>query len=391
MQHIKDFNVSSKRTVVRCDFNVPMDDSGNILDTYRIERSLKTLEYLLEHKAKVIILSHLSPEDKKKEGTLPSLRPVAGALGKILNRNVNFSDNCIGGEAVRQALALQDSDILLMENLRHHPEEEKNDRGFAKNLAALGDVYINDAFGVSHRAHASVSAITEFLPSYAGFLLDEEVNTITQVLQNPQRPLVAIIGGAKLSTKIKVIENLLQKADHVIIGGNIANIIVQAKGLMVSGATVGEDVRALADRIDITNPKLHLPVDGVACLDPENEDYARNASLGSVRKEEKLYDIGVESIKLFQEVIAQAKTVFYNGPLGYIEKPRFENGTFEIARAIASCGAFTVTGGGETNAFLKKYGLIGKFSYVSTGGGAMLSLVDGQNLPGLEALGYYAK
>lgn len=391
MQHIKDFNVSGKRVVIRCDFNVPMDSAGNILDSYRIERSLKTLEYLRDHKAKVIILSHLSPEDKKKEGNLPSLRSVAVALGKMLNQNISFSNDCIGEEAVQQTLALQNGDIILMENLRHHPEEEKNDRGFAKNLAALGEIYINDAFGVSHRAHASVSAITEFLPSYAGFLLDEEVNAITQVLQNPQRPMVAVIGGAKLSTKIKVIENLLQIADHVIIGGNIANIIVQAKGLMFSGTAVGEDVRVLTDRIDITNPKLHLPVDGVACLDPENEDYARNASLGSVRKEERLYDIGIESIKLFQEVIAQAKTVFYNGPLGYIEKPRFENGTFEIARAIASSGAFTVTGGGETNAFLKKYGLIGKFSYVSTGGGAMLSLIDGQILPGLDALGYYAK
>ncbi len=392
IKHIRDFDVKGRKTLVRCDFNVPMDENGKILDSLRVERTLPTLKFLIEKGAKIILMSHLSPEDKKSGGAkLPSLKSVADLLKELLGKDIAFCGQCVGEEAKSASDKLQDGEILLLENLRRNEGEEKNDENFANELAFLGEIYVNDAFGVSHRAHASVSAITSFLPSYAGFLLSEEVETISKILENPQRPMVSIIGGVKLATKVKVIENLLKISDHALVGGGVANTIVQAKGMMMSGLSIDDEVKKLADKIDLTNPKLHLPIDGIACLDPDNQEYARVTSIGMVRKEEKMYDIGPETIKLFSEIIKQAKTIFFNGPMGLMEKKRFENGTLEVAKAITQSNAFSITGGGETNAFLKQHDLISKFSYVSTGGGAMLAFIDGQKLPGLEALGYYAK
>jgi 3-phosphoglycerate kinase len=280
-------------------------------------------------------------------------------------------------------------DIILLENIRFYKEEEENSNIFADRLANLADMYVNDAFGVSHRAHASVNAITRYIPSYAGFLLFEEISNMEKVLQNPEKPLVAIIGGAKLETKIGVIEKFLQIADHVLVGGDVANAILQGKGLTTSGTMPDQKVIDQVNKIDITNTKLHLPVDAVACLKEGDSEYMRKTSIGAVRKEEKIFDIGPDTIGLYSSIIKVAKTVFFNGPMGLIENKDYVFGTLEVCKSIVESKAYSIVGGGESNSFLKDVGLINKFSYASTGGGAMLEFVSGVQLPGLKALGYY--
>ncbi len=388
LAHIKDVEVANKRIILRCDLNVPFSSDGKIIDDFRIVKSLPTIKYLLEKGAKLIIISHCSSENKDKTAPAPSLRPVAEYLENVLKKEVvfveDFTQQC--KEASNPANGYE---LVLFENIRINPGEESNDREFAKILASCGDIYCNDAFAVSHRAHASVAAITEFLPSYAGFLLESEVKTLSEVLDNPQRPMVAIIGGAKLKTKVKVIDNFLQKADHVLLGGNVANVVLQAKGLTISGELPQGEALEMAKKIDITNPKLHLPVDAVFKLAQGGNNYSRTSPIGTLRKEEVIFDIGPETVKLFSEVIKTAKTVFINGPLGLAEDEHFAKGTLRIFQAIKESQAFSVAGGGETNAFLKDHGLLDAISYISTGGGAMLEFVEGVELPGLKALGYY--
>lgn len=388
LPHIKDVEVSGKRVILRCDLNVPFSPEGKILDDFRIVKSLPTIEYLLEKGAKLIIISHCSTEGKDKSAPLPSLRPIVEYLESVLKRDVvfveNFSEQC--KEAVNPANGY---DLVLFENIRTNKGEEVNDLQFAKMLASCGDIYCNDAFGVSHREHASVCAITQFLPSYAGFLLDKEISTLQEVLSNPQRPMVAIIGGAKLKTKIKVINNFLGLADHVLLGGNVANVVLQAKGLTISGELPQGEALEMAQKIDITNPKIHLPVDAVFKLSGGEGDYSRTSPIGTLRKEEVIFDIGSETVKLYSEIIKTAKTVFINGPLGLAEDEHFAKGTLGIFKAIKESGAFSVAGGGETSAFLKEHNMLDAISYISTGGGAMLEFVEGVELPGLKALGYY--
>jgi 3-phosphoglycerate kinase len=388
LPHIKDVELSGKRVILRCDLNVPFSSEGKILDDFRIVKSLPTIEYLLQKGAKLIIISHCSADSKEKGAPLPSLKPVAEYLENYLKKDIvfveNFSTQC--KEASNPANGY---DLVMFENIRTDKGEEDNDPQFAKMLASCGDIYCNDAFGVSHRAHASVSAITQFLPSYAGFLLDKEVSTLQEILDNPKKPMVAIVGGAKLKTKIKVIDNLLKISDHVLLGGNVANVILQAKGMTISGELPQGETLAMAQKVDITNPKVHLPIDAVFKLSQDSSDYARTSPIGTLRKEEVIFDIGPETVRLYSEIISTAKTVFINGPLGLAEDEHFAKGTLGIFKAIKESGAFSVAGGGETNAFLKEHGMLDAISYISTGGGAMLEFVEEVELPGLKALGYY--
>jgi len=387
MKPIKGEDVAGKRVLLRCDLNAPLSDDGKILDDFRIQKSLPTIRLLMENGAKIAIISHLSSEEKGAEPK--TLLPVAKKLEEELGADIELVDDVLN-DGARVLNALPIGGVCLFENIRKLTGETEDDSVLAEKLASMADLYVNDAFGVSHRAHASVHALAQRLPAFAGELLISETKTISEILNNPQRPLVAIIGGAKLKTKIKVIENLMQKADHVLLGGNVANVILQAKGLTTSGEMPKEEILNLANKIDITNPKIHLPIDASCGLsENDHNDYFHICTIGTVRKEEMIYDIGAETIKLYTEIIKQAKTIFINGPLGLMEDSRFTKGTLEIFKAIKASQAFCLAGGGETSAFLKAHNLMDAASYISTGGGAMLEFVEGAKLPGLEVLGYY--
>ena len=275
---------------------------------------------------------------------------------------------------------------MLLENLRFYKGEKANSEKFAKSLASLGDIYINDAFSVSHRKHASIVGVPKFLPSAAGFLLEKEIKVLSAVIKEPKRPLIVIVGGKKLGTKLKVIKKFLTISDHLLLGGQIANAILAGKGIVVNNFLTEVNLIREIQSIRLTDPKLHLPVDAVVGLSNLDKEYAHKIAIGKVRKEEEIYDIGPETIRIFSEIINSGKTVLWNGPLGYVEDQRFVNGSFSIADAIIRSGVFSIVGGGDTSAFLAKYGLRDRFSHVSTGGGAMLEFLANETLPGIEAL-----
>lgn len=341
---LKDFSVADKRVLVRCDFNVPVDSKGNILDDFRIKQTLPTIKYLIENKAKVILMSHLGDPKGEVVSTL-KLDVVAKRLAELLEISVRKSDDCVGPAVESDVGNLKDGDILLLENLRFHKEEEGGDLEFAKKLASLGDIYINDAFGVCHRAHASVSGVPQLLPHAAGLLLEKEITNMDKVLQNPEKPMAAVIGGKKVGTKAKFIDNISQIADFVIISGLIAKEVAEK------------------------NIQFQFPGKIITPLGKLDE-----------------LDINADSIKLFSQKLLSAKTVVWNGPFGKTEEDKYSAGTMAIASAIIQSKAFSVVGGGETVEFITRQGIINKFSHVSTGGGAMLSYLSGDKLPGLEAL-----
>lgn len=387
MKTLRDFNIKNKKVLVRCDFNVPLDEKGQISDDFRIKQTIPTIEYLIEKGAKVILMTHL---DDPKGKVVESLRlnSIQEKLMEYLDVSITKTKDCIGEEVENWVSQMEPGEILLLENLRFHKEEEENDEKFAKELARLGDIYINDAFGVCHRAHASVVRIPKYLPSGTGLLLEKEIKILSKVLKEPWRPLIVILGGVKISTKIKLIEDFLKKADHLILGGEIANAILIGKGISLGKPPLEEkEIMKKIEKIDLTNSKLHLPVDGIISLEKMDENYLREGAIGSIRKEEKVFDIGPETIKIFSKIIETAKMIFWNGPLGMFEEKRFENGTKEITQNIArNYSAFKIAGGGESTFVLNKYGLLDKFDHVSTGGGAMLEFLSGEKLPGLEAL-----
>lgn len=386
MRTIKQIDVRSQKVLVRCDFNAPLDEKGNIADNFRILKTLPTINYLIEKNAKIILASHLgSPKGKDLKY---SLKPVARELSRLLGREVLFVKDCIGPEIEKAVKNMQERQIILLENLRFYKEEKENDAVFAKKLASLADIFIQDGFGVCHRKHASVAGIPCFLPSAAGMLLEEEIRVLDKVLKDPFRPLVAIIGGAKISTKIKVIKKFLDKADHLIIGGKIANTILAIKGICVRDPLPqeAEEVLKEAEELNLTDPKMHLPVDGVMSLANLDEKYLRTGAVGTVRKEEEIFDVGPETISNFKNIIASAKMIIWNGPLGYSEISPFEKSSMEIAKAIKQSKAFSIAGGGETIEFVSRIGMIEAFSHISTGGGAMLGFLSGDALPGIEAL-----
>ena len=390
MKTLNNFAFQNKRVLLRVNFDVPFDGKGEIVDDYRIRRSLPTIKFLLENEAKIILMSHLGRPDEIQNSKIRiqklTLYPAAKRLSSLLDKEVKFVKTCVGREAEEAAKNLKSGEILLLENLRFFPGEMSNDDVFTKQLSSLGEIFINDAFSSVHRNHASIVGIPKHLPSAAGLLFEEEAKVLSSVLEKPKRPLIVILGGAKLKTKIPCLINFLKIADHVLVGGKIASAILYAKGISLS-PFIGEDgLEKEAAGFELTNPKLHMPVDALVGLKNHQPDYLRQSAVGKIRSEEQMLDIGPETVRMFSDIIQEAKTVIWNGPLGYIEDERFAGGTLAIANAILRGRSFSVVGGGDTNAFLADNNLRGKFDYVSTGGGAMLEFFSGKELPGIKAL-----
>ena len=387
---IEDVNVQGKRVLVRVDYNVPLTPEGTVADDKRIVAALPTVKYLLEHGARVILCSHLG----RPKGTVKpefSLKPVVARLKELLpGVKIDFASDCIGEEAKEKAMALQDGQILLLENLRFHKEEEKNDPEFAKELASLAEIYVSDAFGTVHRAHASTAGVAAYLPAVAGFLIGKELSIMGQALENPQRPFVAILGGAKVADKIGVIKNLLQKCDSLIIGGGMAYTFFAAQGYGIGDSLLDKDSIGLAKDLmaeaESRGVELLLPVDTVVA-----KEFAADAEHKTVKVNEipdgwQGLDIGEESRKLFAGVIESAKTVIWNGPMGVFEFPAFAKGTAAVAEACAQCQGTTIIGGGDSASAVKKLGYADKMTHISTGGGASLEFLEGKVLPGVAAL-----
>lgn len=391
MKTLKDFDLKNNRVLVRVDFNVPLDADGQILDDFRIKQSLPTIEYLRKRESKIILISHLGSKEKspapKEASQNYSLEPICLRLEKLLGQKVKFLGDCLRAGIHREIEKLQPSEVALLENLRFHPEEEANDPNFARTIAELGDIYINDGFSVCHRAHASVVGIPKYLPAGAGILLEKEIKVLSRVLEKPWRPLVAIIGGVKISTKIKVIEKFLEVADHLLLGSKLAETILIVNNVLVGRELPKKEILDRIKSIPLTNPKLHLPTDGVMALTTLEQGYSRIGAIGTIRKEEEIFDVGPETIRIFSEIIKEAKMIIWNGPVGYFEKSPFDEGTKRIAEAICrNHSAYKIAGGGETDSYLHQAGLREKFDHVSTGGGAMLEFLAGEKLPGIAAL-----
>lgn len=387
---VKDVDVRSKRVLVRVDYNVPLDANGNVSDDKRITASLPTINYLLEQGARIILCSHLGrPKGEVKKEF--SLAPVAKRLKELLpNVNIYFASDCIGEEAQQKAAALKDGEILLLENLRFHKEEEKNDPEFAKKLASLAEIYVSDAFGTVHRAHASTAGVAAYLPAVAGFLIGKELNIMGGALENPERPFVAILGGAKVADKIGVITNLLNKCDTLLIGGGMAYTFFKAMGYEIGDSLLDAESIDLAKQLMETakqkGVKLLLPVDTVVAkafaADAEHMTVASNAIPAGWQG----LDIGEKTRELFAAEIKNAKTVIWNGPMGVFEFPEFAKGTEAVAKACAECGGTTIIGGGDSASAVKKLGYADKMTHISTGGGASLEFLEGKILPGVAAL-----
>lgn len=386
MKSIRDIDVSNKRVLVRADFNVTLDEHGQIVDDFRIKATISTIEYLIEKSAKVILMSHL---DKPGGKVVESLRlnSIQDKLMEYLDFSITKAPDCVGEEIERWTQEMQPGEILLLENLRFHKEEEKNDENFARDLARLGDVYVNDAFGVCHRNHASVVAITKYLPAYVGLLLEKEINVLSQTRQDPLKPLVVIIGGAKISTKIGLIQKFLSVADNILLGGALANTVLSAKDLAIGSSFVEPEMIEEVKNLKLTDTKLHLPVDTIVSSDKSGKGDMRVEPVGRIAENELILDIGPETEGLFLSIIKEAGTIIWNGPMGLFEVEKFAHGTEAVARAVAACGCKSIIGGGETIAFIDKLGLADKFYHISTGGGAMLRFLAGEELPGLKALG----
>jgi phosphoglycerate kinase len=382
MKFIEDFNVKGKRVLVRCDFNVPLNKKSLVLDDFRIEKTIPTIERLIKKGAKVILMSHLGRPQGKFSKHL-SLASVQEKLLEYLDVSVTKARDCIGAGIEKWINRMREGEVLLLENLRFHKEEEENDLEFARALAELGDIYLNDAFAVSHRAHASLVGIPKFLPSGIGLLFRQEIEALSKVLKKPKRPLVGIIGGAKVHTKIDPINEFLEKVDFLLVGGKVADEILRAKGVSVGKPLPDPEVMTEIEKIELTNSKLRLPMDVVVSL---SDVYTRVMGPGAARKDESVFDIGPETIRLFSQIIADAGTIFWSGPLGKIEEKQFSMGTLGVARAISKTKSYSVVGGRETVSFLRKCNLGDKFSHVSTGGGAMLQYLSKGTLAALEVL-----
>jgi phosphoglycerate kinase len=382
---VADIDVNGKRVLVRVDFNVPIKD-GEVADDTRIRAALPTINYLLEHGAAVILCSHLG---RPKGGPDPafSLRPAAEHLSELIDRPVAFAEESVGPKAEQAAKNLNPGDVLVLENTRFNPGETKNDPEMAKQLASLADLYVDDAFGSAHRAHASTEGVTHYLPAVAGFLMEKEIRYLGQAIADPKRPFIAILGGAKISDKIGVIRNLLDKADQILIGGGMANTFFKAQGYPVGDSLVEDDVLDTArELLSQGGKRLRLPVDVVIADRYEAEAERKVMAMASVPDGWRILDIGPETVKSFGKVIAESQTVVWNGPMGVFEFPRFAEGTFGVARAVAESGATSIIGGGDSVAAVQQAGLADQITHISTGGGASLEMLEGVELPGLAAL-----
>jgi phosphoglycerate kinase len=384
---VKDVDLKGKRVIMRVDFNVPMKD-GAVSDDKRIKASLPTIQYVLDQGASLVLMSHLGrPKGVGFEQEF-SLKPASEALAKLLGKPVQMAPDCVGAEVEAMAAALKPGEVLLLENVRFHKEEEKNDPAFAAQLAKLGDVYVCDAFGSAHRAHASVEGIAHQLPvAVAGFLMEQELEYLGRATSNPEHPYVAILGGAKISDKILVVENLLKQCDQLIIGGGMANTFLAAKGYEMADSLVeAGSIETAKSILAHSGDKLLLPIDAVIADKFDAEANSQIVDVDKVPAGWRIMDIGPKSLEQFGEVLKAAKLVVWNGPVGVFEMPKFAEGTFAIAKLLATCSATTVIGGGDSASAVKKAGVAKQMTHVSTGGGASLEFLEGKELPGVAAL-----
>lgn len=382
---LKDLDVRGKRVLVRVDFNVPLDKkTGDITDDKRLRESLPTIQYLVKNKAKIILCSHLGRPDGKVVDSLRMGR-IAERLGRLMDKKVKKLDDCIGEDVKKETGAMREGDIVVLENLRFHAEEEANDDKFSKQLSELADLYVNDAFGSCHRAHASTYGVTKYLKSAAGLLVEKELKIMGRAMESPERPFAAILGGAKVSDKIRVIENLLKRADKILIGGAMMFTFFKALNYEI-GKSKCEDELVHYARKMMDNDRLHLPTDVVVADRFDANAASSTVKASEIPKDMMGLDIGPETIAEFKGHLKNAKTVVWSGPLGVFEFDKFANGTMEIAKFLATLKAVTIAGGGDTAAAADKFGVAGKLTHVSTGGGASLEFFEGKKLPGIEAL-----
>ncbi len=383
---VKDLDVKGKKVLVRVDFNVPLDDQQNITDDRRIVSALPTIRYLLNHGAAVILMSHLG---RPKGQVQPeySLGPVATRLSELLTQPVRMVPDCVGPDVQAAVAAMNPGDVVLLENLRFHNEETKNEPEFARQLASLADLYVNDAFGTAHRAHASTEGVTHYLPAAAGFLMEKELDFLGKAVESPEHPFVAILGGAKISDKIGVIDNLLGKVDKLIIGGGMANTFLKAQGYAVADSLVEDDsLDSARTLLKQGQNKLILPVDVVVADGFANDAQKQVVKIDAVPAGWRILDIGPDTVKLFSDLLTTAKTVVWNGPMGVFEFPEFAKGTFALAHTLANIQAVTIIGGGDSAAAIEQAGLADRITHISTGGGASLEFLEGKTLPGVAAL-----
>jgi phosphoglycerate kinase len=382
---VKDIDLKGKRVLMRVDFNVPMQD-GKVTDDKRIRASLPTIKYVMDQGASLILMSHLG---RPKGGPDPefSLRPAAEVLSSLLGIPVKVAPEPVGPEVEKMAKELKPGEVLMLENTRFHAGEEKNDLNLARQWAALADVYVNDAFGSAHRAHASTEGVARFLPAVSGFLMEKELEYLGRAVSNPEHPYVAILGGAKISDKISVVETLLSKADKLIIGGGMANTFLAAKGYNMQDSLVeNASIETAKSIMDKSGDKLLLPVDAVIADKFDAEANTQDVDVDKIPPGWRMMDIGPKSIELFKDALRGAKLIVWNGPMGVFEMPKFAEGTFAIAKIVADSGATTVIGGGDSASAVKKAGVAKKMTHVSTGGGASLEFLEGKELPGVAAL-----
>ncbi len=393
MKTIDDFNLKGKRALVRVDFNVPLNDANEVTDDNRIKKAIPTIQAILKQGGSAVLMSHLGrPKGAYEEKY--SLKHTLKTLSDYLGQDVKFAKDCIGDDATEMSGKLNEGEVLLLENLRFHKEETKGDKSFAEKLAKHGDVYVNDAFGTAHRAHASTAIVAEFFEEKMyGYIMKNEVASLEKVLNNPQRPFTAVLGGAKVSGKIEVIDNMLDKADNIIIGGGMMFTFIKALGGKIGSSMVEEDLidtaKKAVDKAKQKGIRLLLPVDTVIADKFDNDANIKTSSVDAIPEGWMGLDIGEESIKRFHNILLESKTILWNGPMGVFEMPNFEKGTVKIAEGIVEStqnGAFSLVGGGDSVAAVNKYNMADKVSYVSTGGGAMLEYVEGKTLPGVAAI-----
>lgn len=387
---VRDINVSHKRALVRVDFNVPIDEkTGAISDDSRIRAAVPTIKYLTERGARIILISHLGrPKGKVVESM--RMAPIARRLAQVLGKTVAAATDCIGPEVEKQVAAMKDGEILLLENVRFHAEEEAGDKDFARKLARLGDIFVNDAFGTCHRAHASVSVIAEYLPAVAGLLLEKEISVLGSILEKPERPFTALLGGAKVSDKVNMLDNIMGKVDCLLIGGGMAATFLKAKSYNIGASLVEEDrvgtAAKLLAKAEKNNVRLLLPTDAVVATEISPVARPDTVLIDKIPTDKKILDIGPKTVDAFSKELLKSKTIFWNGPMGVNEISQFANGTKTLAKLLAGIKAKTVIGGGSTAEVIGELGLTDKVTFVSTGGGASLEFLGGEPMPGIEAL-----
>ncbi|AKL94701.1 phosphoglycerate kinase Pgk [Clostridium aceticum] len=388
---VENLAVEGKKVLVRCDFNVPMDGEGKITDDIRIRAALPTIQYLVDQGAAVILMSHLG-RPKGEANPKYSLAPVATRISELINKDVIFADDdVVVGEKTKELAAnLKAGEVMLLQNVRYRKEEEKNNADFSKELASLGDLFVNDAFGTAHRAHSSTAGVADFLPSAMGYLIEKELNFMGKALENPERPFIAILGGAKVSDKIGVIENLIDKVDTLLIGGGMAYTFFKAQGHQIGKSLLEEDKLQLAldliNKAKEKNVELLLPVDTVVAKEFKADAEYKTVTIDNIDEDVMGLDIGEKTIALFRDKVKNAKTVIWNGPMGVFEMPAFAIGTKEVAKALAQSNATTIIGGGDSAAAVEQLGFADKMTHISTGGGASLEFLEGKILPGIDVL-----